>query len=211
MKGLLISSGSLSNYEQLKEYSKEADYILCADGGIKHAIKSQILPNAIIGDLDSIGDEEMKFIHDNNVPIIKYPVEKDETDTELGINYLSELGIKDISLFGATGTRIDHTLGNVFLLRKLLKNKINGRVVDDNNIIYLIDEFLKLPKRNNYYVSIIPISEKGIVVTLKGFYYPLINAKINFGSTLGISNKIIDAFGEVNILHGEALIIESRD
>lgn len=211
MKGLIISSGTIRDYKLLKELSSNSEYIICADGGLRYAISSGILPDAIIGDLDSVDEKCKEFIDNNIIPIIKFPVEKDETDTELAVLHLIELGCDDITLSGVTGSRLDHTFGNIYLL-KMIKNKgIQGKIVDDNNTIYLVDDYIKLERRDGYYTSVIPITQEGVIVTLTGFYYPLNEELINFGSTLGISNKIITDYGEIKIVKGNALIIEARD
>lgn len=211
MKGIVISSGSIENYDLLKEHIMENQFILCADGGVRHIMRIGSIPNSVIGDFDSIDEISIKFIRENNIPVIEYPVEKNETDTELAMLYLINLGCNEITFAGVTGSRLDHTLANIYLLRKLLLQNIKGKIVDDNNTIYLINDYLKLEKRENYYVSIIPISNEGVTVTLKGFYYPLSEELVGFNSTLGVSNKIIDMVGEINIIKGEALIIESKD
>lgn len=211
MKGLIISSGNIEDMQVILSASKDRDFILCADGGIRYCIKAKLIPDAIIGDLDSTNDFELKYIEKNKIPIIKYPVEKDYTDTELALDYLIHKGINDLVLVGVTGNRIDHTMGNILLLRKLYKEKIKGKIIDDNNTIYYTDDYIKLERTMNYYVSIIPLSIEGIHVSLKGFYYPLEDAYISYGSTLGISNKIVEEYGEVWIKSGEALIIHSRD
>lgn len=211
MKGIVISSGSIENYDLLKKHIKDNQFILCADGGVRHIMRIGAIPNSVIGDFDSIDEKSVEFIKENNIPVLKYPVEKDETDTELALMHLINIGCNEITLVGVTGCRLDHTLANIYLLRKLLLQNIKGKIVDDNNTIYLINDYLKLEKRENYYVSIIPISNEGVIVTLKGFYYPLDDKLIEFNSTLGISNRIIDKFGEIKIIRGEALIIESKD
>ncbi len=211
MKGLIISGGNISDYKLLEELSLNMDFILCADGGIRHAIAIGRNPNAVIGDLDSTRDEDLEYINKNSIPVIKYPVEKDETDTELAIDYLIKNGLKDITLTGVTGSRMDHSLANIFLLERLMKNGIVGRIVDKNNSIYMTDKGLSISRKEGHYLSILPVNSDGVTLSLKGFYYPLVGEKIHFGSTLGISNKIIDDIGIVEIHSGLALIIESID
>ncbi len=213
MKGLIISAGTIKNYKRLEDLISNIDFefTLCADGGIRHSISLDIVPNAVIGDFDSTAKEDLKYIDENSIPVIKYPVEKDETDTELAIEYLISRGIKDITLIGGTGSRIDHTMANILLLHRLMIKGINGRIIDEHNIIQITDQGVNLQKKKDYNISIIPISNEGIVVSLKGFYYPLENKRIQFGSTLGISNRIINDVGIIRIIKGLALIIESID
>lgn len=211
MKGLVISSGTIEDYGQLLNIVKEKDYILCADGGLRHAINIDIIPNGAIGDFDSVDETIQKYLISKNIPIFKYPIEKDETDTELAIKHLIEVGCNDITLVGVAGSRLDHTLANIFILRGLHFKGITSRIINRNNAIYFADKEIYLKRKEGYYISIIPITIEGVIVTLEGFYYPLTETTINFGSTLGISNRIIDEYGKVKIIKGEALIIEARD
>lgn len=211
MKGLVISSGNIEDYRQLIEIVKEKDYVLCADGGLRHAINAGIKPDGAIGDFDSINETIKEYLIKNNIPIYKFPIEKDETDTELGIDHLLEIGCTDITLVGVTGTRLDHTLANIFILRNLHKKGVTARIINFNNTIYYVDNEISFNRKDGYYISVIPISSEGVIVTLEGFYYPLKDSTINFSSTLGVSNKIVEEYGEIKIIKGEALIIEARD
>lgn len=211
MKGLIISSGSISDYKLLEDLIKSHDFIICADGGIRHLMKVNAIPHLLIGDLDSVNEDGLYYIENNNIEVIKYPVMKDETDTELAVDYLMDQGFGEITLIGVTGSRMDHTLSNILMLKKLNDKGIKGKLVDGNNTIYYIDSDLVLKKKEGYYTSIIPTSNDGAIVTLEGFLYPLNNHLIEFGSTLGVSNQIISDYGNIKIIKGECLIITSRD
>lgn len=211
MKGIIISSGSIKNYKLLESIARTQDFVLCADGGVDHILQTSILPDLVLGDLDSISRSGLKLIKDKNIPIEKHPSIKDSTDTELAVDYLIEKGFKDITLMGVTGSRQDHTMANIFLLNYLHERKIKAKIVDDNNIIYLIDNYIELEFKKNYYVSIVPITNNGAVISLDGFYYNLREQKIDFGSTIGISNKIIDNKGIIKIDQGKILVFISKD
>lgn len=211
MKGLIVSSGTITDYNRLKSEVKKADFIICADGGMNHLIKIEKAPNLVIGDLDSIRESALNYIKNNNIPVEKYSSIKDATDTVLAMEYLIDLGYKEIVLMGVTGTRQDHTMANIFLLSILHDKGIKGKIVDDKNIIYLVDDYLKLEYLEDIYVSIIPLEQEGVIISLKGFFYNLDKKFIKFGSTHGISNKIIDDFGTIKINRGRALVFLSKD
>lgn len=211
MKALILASGSIKDYNILKSQAKISDFILCVDGGVDHILKTDFLPDIVLGDLDSISLEGLNFIEKNKIQIKKFPSIKDSTDTELAINYLKSGNYKEITLMGVTGSRQDHTLANIFLLNSLLEKNISGKIIDSNNIIYLINDCLELKKIEGYYISIIPIEKDGILLTIDGFFYNLENTLIPFGSTLGISNKILKDYGKIKIHKGKALVFQSKD
>ncbi|EOD01323.1 thiamine diphosphokinase [Caldisalinibacter kiritimatiensis] len=211
MKALIISSGNIKDTKILVELHKQVDLTICADGGSAYAIKANIEPDIVIGDLDSIDKGTLKVIENNNIKIFKYPTKKDMTDTELAIEYAIEKGVNEIIFTGVTGNRLDHTLSNIMLLYKLLKIGVKGKIIDSNNEIYITDNSLNLQRQNGTYVSIIPLVNDLQGVTLKGFEYETENIDIKIGSTLGISNEIKDKKGSINIKNGVALVIKSRD
>lgn len=211
MKALIIASGRIDDYDLLHSLVQENSFILCADGGLNHLMKIGLIPNLLLGDLDSISDDGIEYIKSKNIKVEKYPTMKDETDTHLAVNYLISKDYKEITIIGGIGTRVDHSLGSIFLLRNLNKMGIKGRIINENNIIHLIDKSIKLVKKEQYYTSIIPISLDGIDVSASGFLYPIVNEHIEFGSTRGISNILTSGIGTITILKGEALVIESMD
>lgn len=108
----------LSTYERL----------IAADGGANRIIESGYLPDALVGDLDSIKEENLEICRQQGIRILSYPCEKDETDLELALDYAAKVSeeeangdsdagrIKEIFLLGATGGRIDHLLGNLSIM-----------------------------------------------------------------------------------------------
>lgn len=211
MKALIVANGTINNINILKTVKKEYDFILAVDGGTNHCIRAGIFPDLIIGDLDSISEETLKIAKENNIPTEEFPVKKDSTDTELSIDYLISKGFKDITLAGVIGSRMDHTLGNILLLTKLNENDIKGKIIDGNNIIYLVEEKLTLQRKEDTYISIIPISNSGINISLKGFEYELKEREVKFASSFCISNKIIEEEGMIRVHEGKALVFISKD
>ncbi len=211
MKALIVGSGEIKDYKDLEKLAKNHNYIVCADGGIHHILKIGMIADAVIGDLDSIDKEDLKIIKKENIQVEKFPTMKDKSDTELCVDYLIEKGFLTITLVGVTGTRLDHTLSNIHLLKKIYALGVKAHIVDDNNKIFYLEDKIYLNKKEAYFISIIPISEEGILVSLNGFLYPLKKEYLKFGSTRGISNKIIEKHGEILIHRGSALVIESKD
>ncbi|MBZ2173920.1 thiamine diphosphokinase [Schnuerera sp. xch1] len=211
MKALIILHGDVTDLNLLKKLGEESDFILSADGGTDYCIQASLYPDLVMGDLDSISKDTLNIILKKDIPIRKFPVKKDETDSELSIDYLIKKGATYITLIGATGNRLDHTLANIYLLSRLNEKGVEGKIIDGNNTIYLVDDELILPKEKGTYISVVPIVEKGIIVSLKGFEYELDKAKIDFGSSQGISNSIVEPNGFIKVHEGKCLIFVSRD
>lgn len=216
----LIISGSKVSTSFLREYlSKEAfDYIIAADYGLLTAHKLELALNYILGDFDSVPQEiineyKEKNKDDKSFIIKKYNPEKDFTDTQIAIETAIKLGSKEIVIVGGTGTRLDHTLSNVQNLLLPLRKNIKCSLVDEHNKLYIIDKSTKIYKKDIYgsYVSLLPITPVVEKVTLKGFKYPLNDYNIEMGHSIGVSNELIDDFGEIVFESGLLLVVEARD
>ena len=112
-KFLIIGSGDFCCPSDFKERC-----VIACDGGLDHCAAHGIDPYRIIGDMDSVSPESLGHFKDRQMTV--FPVKKDKTDIELGIELAFELGAKDIVLTGVlSGTRLDHTLCNIQLLKKM--------------------------------------------------------------------------------------------
>ena len=200
MRAVIICNGSINDYEYIKSKIHPDDYIICADGGYIHAMKMNIKPDIVIGDLDSSPEIE-------DVSIMKYPVRKDYTDGEISIRYAMDNGYDDILILGATGDRMDHTMTDIFLLT-LCKN---GCLIDDNNEIYLIRNHLEVYGKKGDTVSILPINGDLEGITTEGLEYPLKNETLYFGKSRGVSNVMENDTCCIETARGLGLLIKVRN
>ncbi|RKD27830.1 thiamine diphosphokinase [Caminicella sporogenes DSM 14501] len=211
MNCLIVSNGFIEDYNFYKDILKNMDFIICVDGGARHLINFGIKPNVIIGDLDSILSKDREFFMSQDVEFVKFPADKDATDTELATELALEKNPETITYIGVLGSRMDHTLANINLLKKSLDRKVKAKIVNEKNEIYLIDSEMEIEGNKNEFISIIPVTDEVIGVTLQGLKYPLSNVRIKFGSTWGISNEFIAKKAKIQIKKGMLLVIKSRD
>jgi len=211
MTAIIVCSGSIEDYAHIKKYFEKADLIICADGGSRHLRKLRVLPHVLVGDLDSITEKEYDLLSDAGVEVVKFPVEKDATDTQLAVKLAMERGCEKVILLGATGARLDHTMANVFLLKMLLEAGKKGIIADEHNEIEMINKSISLPREKDVKVTLLPVCGNVSGVTTKGLYYPLDNATLEFGTTWGVSNEFSEDTATVTIESGFLLVIRSRD
>jgi thiamine pyrophosphokinase len=164
-------------------YRNKIDYIICADGGANKIHDLGITPNVIIGDLDSVSKKLLtkypncEVIHITN---------QHSTDLEKALWHAITLKSENIYIFAAVGSRIDHTLTNLNMLKKFHKYAHIELISNRAKLLYINKptEF-KLPS-----CSIVSLFPLGLVknVTLKGFRFPLKNEDLEFGVRDGQSN-----------------------
>lgn len=244
MNIFIFSGGTIDPDVVRKMYSRVTpDAVIAADRGLIFCDENGIMPDCIVGDFDSLGAYDNIPIHSSgteNAPanqaadahrlLEKYRrlgvaedrslVEKDWTDTESAIEKAISLRANEVWLFGATGTRLDHTMNNIFNLRRLSRAGIFGHVVDSHNYITVCcapDEgvaeyILDLEKQYGSYVSLLPLGGEVTGLTLTGFKYPLQQEKLRpDDGGLCISNEISEKNAVISWKTGDLMIMETRD
>jgi thiamine pyrophosphokinase len=169
----------------------------------------------ILGDFDSVDPKIQRLYEEKpTVKVLQYEPEKDDTDTQMAVKHAMEVGCTQITLIGATGSRIDHLLGNIFCLYEPLEAGIECYLLDKNNKIMLLNKSYQLKKQDQYgyYVSLLPFTEVVSGVTLRGFKYPLTDYTLTKRSGgLGVSNEIIEKTAEIDFQSGILIMIQSKD
>jgi len=211
MTALIIGNGNNANKSYIENLN--IDYVICADGGLEKAASLGVIPNVILGDFDSVDPDVLRKYQSMNIETKKFPAEKDYTDMELSIEFAVESGFKNIVLIGATGSRLDHSMANIMLLENYFNLGVNIEIIDNNNKIQIISDNtdLYLDHKENYFVSIVPITDLISGLTLEGFKFPLDDVIVKRGSTLCVSNEIIKNKGRVLLTKGTALLFVSKD
>lgn len=205
----IFGNGNLSS-EELKAAS-EYDYLIATDDSALKLLGKNIIPDLAIGDFDSVSKRDVLFLKRKINNIKSFPVKKDLTDLELALNHALKLKPLSIDIYGATGSRIDHTLAAIFLLEKIFYPGVLIRIINSNNEIYLIEKTIKLNRNKHYkYLSLLSVTENS-VISLAGFRFNLKNKIIRRGSTMGISNEFKSTTGKITVHAGKIILIRSRD
>lgn len=211
MNILVITGGTINDYALTKNLIGAYDYVICADGGLRHIAHLDIKPNQVVGDFDSADKQHIQYVIDEGIDIVKYPAKKDMTDTEIAIDAAIDYGADKIIVVGAIGSRMDHTLANVHILYRALKFGIECIMVNENNKIKLIDGYVDIDNDFGKYLSLIPMTTQVKGITTEGLMYPLKNATISIGTSYGISNEILGPRASVDIKSGILIMIQSKD
>ncbi len=208
---VVFAGGSVENPILIKELLPSVSLIICADSGVNHCENMGISAHIIVGDFDSADLECVRNMNcaENAEIIVLNPV-KDDTDTEFSICKAMELGAKRIYLVGGLGTRLDHSLANIFLMEKCWKSGVELIILNEKNTIhYLANSSITLQKDRKKYYSVLPLEES--VVSNKGFGYPLNKEILYRDSSRGVSNELVEDYGSITVHNGAVLVIESVD
>ena len=182
---------------------RDGDLIIAADGGRTALSEMGITPHLVVGDFDSSPEPE-------DIPTVKHPVEKDDTDTALAIEEGIRRGYTTFALYGCTGGRPDHAFGAVQTAFGAAKRGVRAFIVGEGMIgTVLVDGAISFSASGT--VSVFSLAERSLGVTLEGLKYPLTDAVLTNDFPLGVSNEAIGEVVTVSVKSGALYLLwESR-
>ncbi|MBI1794304.1 MAG: thiamine diphosphokinase [Chloroflexi bacterium] len=207
---IIFANGQLPDIEKARALVQPDDYILCADGGTRHALALGLTPHLVIGDMDSVTKNELSQIEKNNIPVELYPRDKNETDLELALRHALDQNPSSIVIVGALGGRLDQTLGNLSLLSNLQFSTLDCRLDDGLEEVFFCRARSQVRGRSGDLVSLIPWREKVAGVQTKNLKWSLRNETLYPEKTRGISNEMTGDAAEIEIESGLLLVIHRR-
>ncbi|MBR1528212.1 MAG: thiamine diphosphokinase [Oscillospiraceae bacterium] len=199
---VILAGGDVSE----KIWLHKEEILICADCGYRHALAQNLKPDILIGDFDSYTDQLP-----DNIEIVRYPAEKDVSDTWACVEYAKEKGFDCFRIYGAFGgDRIDHSIANFQMLRNIAEENLNAVLYYKKQILTNLNagdmEYL-IPDLFSYF-SVFVLSEVCRGVTITGAKYPLENAELKNNFPLGLSNEVTHPAGaNVYVNEGNLLLV----
>lgn len=193
-----------AQFDELAAPVEADDYLLAADGGLRHFEKLNLTPHGIIGDFDSLG-----YIPQGAQV---FPVEKDDTDAMLAARKGLELGYREFLFYGALdGPRLDHTISNFQTLQFLSDHGATGYLVGRDYIVTVIrEETVEFPAESTGILSLFCLGPDAEGVTLENLHYPLQNGRLTSGFPLGVSNHFVGKSAKISVKKGSLLALWDR-
>lgn len=195
---------------------KVGDLIIAADSGYLTARRLGVVPDILLGDLDSLDKSRLSKNELDTLEKIIVPPIKDDTDTQLAVDTAISRGADNIIIVGGLGGRLDHTLSSVFMLEHISKQGVGCLMTDGKNRIrpMLADGehscSIRL-SRGYKYLSLVSITDKCTGVAVSGVFYPLDVVELTRSYSYAVSNEITADCAEISLTQGTLLVIESRD
>lgn len=206
MHWVLLANGPLTLSPKIRSLIASAERIVGVDGGSRHLRALDMLPHLAVGDMDSIPADLLARYRDAGVELHLHPPKKDATDLELALELAIAEGATRISILGGTGGRLDHTLGNLFLLARCLPTGIPACIMDESQSVHLVDSHLTLEGDVGDTLSLLPATPEAGGVTLSGLEYPLHDATLPFGTSWGMSNVFVLPSVTVTLRSGRVFV-----
>lgn len=210
-KCIIVAAGDLTMGELTVQ---EEDYIIAVDGGLSYCGILAVEPDMIIGDFDSVSEQEKLAIESlkEEIPerIMELPAEKDDTDMMAALKHGLELGYREFRIYAGTGGRLEHTFANIQALLYLKNHDATGYLVDGTGMILVLqNEAIHLNKDLEGYLSLFSLGKEAKGVTIQGMKYPLNNYTMTNDFPIGISNEFIGEEAVISVEDGELVCMVS--
>ena len=204
MRAVIIANGEADDFDFLRKSLSPRDVLICCDGGARHAEALGVLPDHVVGDMDSIAPELLDTYAKSGVNRATWPVDKDFTDLELAVSFAFGLGADTVDILAALGGRPDHAMANICVL-----SQAPGavRILEPGCTVCAAgpDRELVITGRAGDTVSILPLGEARGVGT-EGLMYPLRGETLRAGYARGVSNRMLAGAARVAVREGILIV-----
>lgn len=214
-KGVIVSGGSINDSFAMQMIENiKPDYVIGVDSGLNFLYRNQLVPTHIVGDFDSVSPEVIAHYKSmKDIPIREFNPVKDATDTEIAVCLAAELGVKELYLLGATGTRLDHVTANIQILKLALDQGVKAYILDECNRISVWEKEIRLCESERFgkYFSLFPLGGVAPDVSIEGAEYPLEHYRMSPFESRCVSNEYKDDEVVITFPQGTIVLMETRD
>ncbi len=210
MRTIVFVNGQVDDYVKLAHWLEPDDTVVCADGGVYHALALNVVPDAVVGDMDSIDQATLARLMSDGIPLERHPRQKNQTDLELALDRAIRDGADEVLILAAVGGRLDQTLSNLLIVAQR-EWSVPIRVAANDQMAELLrgGETLTLQAQVGAVVSLIPLSGVVTGITYTGLEYNLADVTLKLGSTRAVSNVVQNYPATITIRSGLAIITQT--
>ncbi len=211
---ILVANGDIADQTWLKSVLlREPMAIIGVDGGANYILELDVIPDIVLGDLDSMSSEHKRLLEQNWVNIFQFDPEKDETDLELALLYVAENQQWDgsmVEVYGAHGGRFDHEIANLMLLTHPALLERDIRLKAPHQTSFLITDKAEVNGRAGDTVSLIPLNGDSVIKRTVNLKWELIDSTLKFGPARGVSNVMTASQSTIEVESGIVLCVHTE-
>jgi thiamine pyrophosphokinase len=211
VRAAIFLNGAPDPERLIQAVADRADLVVAADGGARYALAAGIVPDLIVGDMDSLGEDLAREMEARGAKLERHPVRKDKMDGHLAVLAASERGATAADFLCAAGGKF----GAVFALPHILlaaeRLGMRSSVVADWGRMFVVEAGPRAVEGAvGDCVSVFPLAGPATGVTLEGMGYPLTDATLEPGDTLGFHNELVGGEAKVGVESGTLLVVQEH-
>lgn len=184
----------------LRSWATSATFIAAADSGADALLNADIIPDLVVGDLDSLRADRSRFPH-----VVEDP-DQLTTDCDKLLSILAARGVKEASILNVHGGLPDHELA---ILHSCAKSNVRCRIVYEQGFGFVLSRAATISTDAMNRVSLIPLTPStGVVLT--GVRWPLDHVALDPLGLTSVSNVASEGQVQASIDVGAALLFVER-
>jgi thiamine pyrophosphokinase len=208
LRAAIFLNGAPDAPDLLQRIAGRANLVVAADGGARYALDAGVVPDLVVGDMDSLGEAWAREVAERGALLERHPARKDKMDGHLAIIAVGERGATDVDLLCAAGGRFSALFAVPHLLLAAERMALRATVVAGWGQAFVLEARTRsVCGGPGDSVSLFPLTGPATKVTLEGFAYPLEDARLETGDTLGFHNELNSEVGRVSVEGGALLVI----
>jgi thiamine pyrophosphokinase len=212
VRAAIFLNGSPDSSDLLRRVAGGAELVVAADGGARYALEAGVVPDLVVGDMDSLGEALTLEVERLGAALEIHPSRKDKMDGQLAVLAARERGATAADLLCAAGGRLGALIAVPQILLAAERIGLRSTVVADRGKMFVIETGSRMVQGDpRDSVSIFPLSGPATGVTLEGMEYPLENASLEPGDTLGFHNELIGRKATVSVEEGSLLVVHETE
>ena len=212
MRAAIFLNGSPDSEPLIQAVAGRADLVVAADGGARYALAAGIVPDLVVGDMDSLGEAGAREAEVRGALLERHPAEKDKMDGHLAVMAVRERGATEVDLLCATGGRLGALFAVPHILLAAERMGVRAAMVAAWGRAFVLEVGNRtVTGRPRDSVSVFPLIGPAAGVNLEGFAYPLADARLEIGDTLGFHNELIGKTARVSVRSGVLLVIHETE
>jgi thiamine pyrophosphokinase len=196
----------------LRRVAGRADLVVAADGGARYALDAGVAPDLVVGDMDSLGERGTREAEVSGALLERHPVRKDKMDGHLAVLAARERGATSADLLCAAGGRYSALFAVPHIMLAAERIGLRTTLLAGWGQAFVLEEGERpIAGDSQDSVSVFPFTGPATGVTLEGFGYPLEDARLEVGDTLGFHNELAGRTGRVSVGEGALLVIHETE
>jgi thiamine pyrophosphokinase len=210
VRAAIFLNGAPDPPDLLRRVAGRADLVVAADGGARYALDAGVIPDLVVGDMDSLG--EAQAVEERGALLERYPIRKDKMDGHLAVLAARYRGATAADLLCAAGGRYSALFAVPHIMLASERMGMTATLVAGWGQAFVLEAGSRMVEGNpRDSVSVFPFTGPATGVTLEGFGYPLEDALLEIGDTLGFHNELIGGAGRVSVVGGTLLVIHEAE
>ena len=211
MLAAIFLNGAPDSKRLIRAVAGRADLVVAADGGASYALAAGIVPDLIVGDMDSLGEDLAQEMEGRGAELERHPARKDKMDGHLAALAAKERGATAADFVCAAGGNP----GAIFALPHILlaaeRLGLRSSAAADWGRMFVVEPGSRVVEGSvGDSVSIFPLAGPATSVTLEGMAYPLTGATLEPGDTLGFHNELVSREAKVSVEGGTLLVVQEH-